>query len=150
MTGSTVLAGLLIAVMAALSLLHGYWGLGGVWPGTDAASLARTVVGVRSGRMPGLVPSLFVAACLFAVAAFIAWRAGWFPSLGLPHWLWSAGYFGATLVFAARGLAGFLPAVFRYAEGTPFARLNLIIYSPLCLAIAAGMIVLWLTRRPEG
>lgn len=147
MTGGTVLAGLLIAVMAALSLLHGYWGLGGAWPGTDAASLARMVVGVRSGRMPGLVPSLVVAASLLAVAAFIAWRAGWFPALGLPQWLWSAGYWGATLVFAARGLAGFVPAIFRYADGTPFARLNVIIYSPLCLAIAAGMIVVWLSGR---
>ncbi len=41
-------------------------------------------------------------------------------------------------MFLLRGLAGFVPAVFRYAEGTPFHRLNRVFYSPLCLAIAAA------------
>jgi hypothetical protein len=147
LTGGTVLAGLLIAAMAALSVLHAYWGFGGVWPGTDAASLAQTVVGTRGGRMPGLGPSLFVAACLAAVAILIAWRAGLVPGLDLPSWLWVAGYSGALLVFAARGIAGFVPPVFRYAAGTPFERLNVALYSPLCLAIAAGMIALWWMAR---
>ena len=44
--------------------------------------------------------------------------------------------------FALRGLAGFIPPVFAYAEGTPFASLNRLFYSPLCLAIAAGLAVM--------
>jgi hypothetical protein len=147
-TGSLMLAGLLIVVLMTLAALHAYWGLGGVWPASDRISLAQTIIGTRRGHIPGLGPSLFVTGCLLAVAVFVAWRAGWFPALGLPVWLWGTGFFGATTVFAGRGIAGFIPAVFRYAEGSPFYRLNLIFYSPLCLAIAAGMIALWaLTRR---
>ncbi len=145
-----LLAAALIAILSALSALHAYWGFGGAWPGADGPSLARIVVGIRTGAMPGLGPSMFVAACLAAVAVFVAWRAGWMPSLGLPHFLWMLGYWGALAVFAARGIAGFIPSIFSYAEGTPFQRLNVIFYSPLCLAIAAGMIALWLMTRPSA
>lgn len=149
MTGTALLAGLLIAVLTLIGVIHAYWGFGGLWPGDSEGSLTSIVIGRTPGnRIPGLGACLFVTACLFAVAAFVAWRAGWFPQLGLPAWLWTAGYFGATFVFAARGIAGFVPALARYAEGTPFHRLNLIFYSPLCLAIAAGLIALWaMTRR---
>lgn len=150
MTGAASLAGLLVAVLAVLAGLHGYWGLGGLWPGTDPMSLAQTVVGTRRGHMPGLGPSLFVTACLTAVAVFVAWRAGWFPQLGLPGVLWTLGYWGALAVFAARGVAAYVPQVFAYAEGTPFYRLNVVFYSPLCLAIAAGMAALWWMSRPSA
>ncbi len=148
MTASAITAGLLVAVLTALSALHAYWGLGGVWPGTDPASLAETVVGTRGGRMPGLIPCLVVSACLTAVAVFVGWRAGIVPDLKLPLWLWTAGYGGALAVFAARGIAGFVPSLVRYSEGTPFHRLNTVLYSPLCIAIAAGMIALWWITRP--
>lgn len=148
--GVPVVAGLLVAVLAALSGLHVYWGVGGLWPASDPASLAATVVGTRGGVMPGLAPSLFVAACLVAVAAFVAWRAGWLPALLVPGWMWSLGFWGAAFVFAARGVAGFVPAIFSYADGTPFQRLNLIFYSPLCLAIAAAMAALWWMTRPSA
>jgi hypothetical protein len=42
------------------------------------------------------------------------------------------------MVFLLRGSAGIVPVAFRYAEGTPFHRLNRVFYSPLCLAVAAG------------
>jgi hypothetical protein len=48
------------------------------------------------------------------------------------------------LVFAGRGLATYVPPVFRYAEGTSFATLNRRAYGPLCLAIALGILVLQL------
>jgi hypothetical protein len=47
----------------------------------------------------------------------------------------------ACAVFALRGLAGFIPPIFVYADGTPFASLNRLLYSPLCLLIAAGFVL---------
>lgn len=147
MTGVVAsVAGLLILVLAALSGLHAYWGFGGLWPAADTSSLAATVVGTRGGGMPGLGPSLFVAVCLLVVAVLVAWRAGWMPAFLLPLWMWALGFWGAALVFAARGIAGFVPQIFAYADGTPFQRLNLIFYSPLCLAIAAAMALVWFAR----
>ena len=52
------------------------------------------------------------------------------------------GLLGRGTRVLGRGLAGFITPVFRYAEGTPFHRLNRIVYSPLCLAIAATFIAL--------
>ena len=147
MTGVVAfVAGLLIVVLAVLSGLHAYWGFGGLWPAADTPALAATVVGTRGGHMPGLGPSLFVAACLLAVAVLVAWRAGWLPAFLLPAGMWALGFWGAAFVFAARGVAGFVPQIFAYAEGTPFQRLNIVFYSPLCLAIAAAMALLWVAR----
>jgi NAD(P)-dependent dehydrogenase (short-subunit alcohol dehydrogenase family) len=55
-------------------------------------------------------------------------------------WL-KAGRWILFAVFAGRGLATYVPPVFRYAEGTPFATLNRRAYGPLCLAIALGILV---------
>jgi len=144
--GISITAGLLVVTLTSLSALHAYWGFGGLWPASDPASLAETVVGTRGRGIPPLGPSLFVAICLIAVAVLVAWRAGWFGALLLPAWLWGVGFWGAFLVFAARGVAGFVPFIFRYAEGTPFHHLNVVFYSPLCLAIAAAMAGIWFAR----
>ena len=40
-------------VLAAIALLHAYWGFGGLWPARDEAGLTATVIGVRGrNRMP--------------------------------------------------------------------------------------------------
>jgi len=55
-----------------------------------------------------------------------------------------AARWGLFAVFAARGLATYVPPVFRYANGTPFATLNRRAYGPLCLAIALGVLIIQL------
>ena len=50
-------------------------------------------------------------------------------------------YLGLTFVFLARGVAGYVPALWRRARATSFYRLNRLYYSPLCLLIAAGLVV---------
>jgi hypothetical protein len=135
------LAAVLAAALFALSGLHLYWGFGGRWPGHDEASMVEHVVGrTRGMRAPGLLASAGVAAALAAGGALIlaslaptAWD-GW---LRAARWV-------LFLVFAGRGLATYVPPVFRYAEGTPFATLNRRAYGPLCLAIALGILVLQL------
>lgn len=135
------LAVVLAAALFALSAIHLYWGLGGRWPGHDEASMVEHVVGrTRGMRAPGLLASTGVALALAAGGALILatlTRTPWDPLFQAARW-------GLFAVFAGRGLATYVPPVFRYAEGTPFATLNRRAYGPLCLAIALGILVLQL------
>ncbi|WP_238537017.1 DUF3995 domain-containing protein [Caulobacter sp. AP07] len=136
-----MLAVLLAATLFALAGIHLYWAFGGRWPGHDEASMVEHVVGrTRGMRAPSLLSGVAVAlalatggALVLATLAPTAWD-GW---LKAARW-------GLLAVFAGRGLATYVPPVFRYAEGTPFATLNRRAYGPLCLAIALGILVLQL------
>jgi hypothetical protein len=124
----------------ALSALHFYWGLGGRWPGRDAASLREMVVGTRGSRMYGLRPSAMVAAALAAAAAIVfLGRSG--VMHGVQAWIVYGGYAVLILGFGLRGLATYLTPIFEYARGAAFFDLNRQIYSPLCLTVAFGLIV---------
>jgi hypothetical protein len=135
------LAAVLAAALFALSGLHLYWGFGGRWPGHDETSMVEHVVGrTRGMRAPGLLASTAVALALAAGGALVLASL---TSTGWDGWL-QAGRWILFAVFAGRGLATYVPPVFRYAEGTPFATLNRRAYGPLCLAIALGILVLQL------
>ncbi len=150
MTRVSLVAALVILVLALLAALHFYWGLGGRWPGHDDRSLVEMVIGrTRDMKAPNLWACLFVASALLAAAFLVALHAG-AVDLPLPAWsqlIAQIGFWTAFAVFGARGIAGFVPPIFRYADGTPFARLNLIFYSPLCLAIAAGFLAVHFALR---
>jgi hypothetical protein len=135
---------ILIVVLVALAVLHAWWGVGGRWPGHDERSLVELVIGrTRSMRLPGLVRCMLAASALFASAGLVVLQGNVisvdFGMLG--ERLVQAGFWIAGAVFALRGLAGFIPQIFAYAHGTPFASLNRLFYSPLCLLIAAGFAV---------
>jgi hypothetical protein len=135
---------ILIVVLAALAALHAWWGVGGRWPGHDERSLVELVVGrTRTMRMPSLVRCMLVASALFAAAGLVALQGKVISvDFGVPGArLVQAGFWMACAVFASRGLAGFIPPIFVYADGTPFASLNRLLYSPLCLLIAAGFVL---------
>jgi hypothetical protein len=136
-----LLASVVALVLAAIAALHAYWGVGGVWPGVDAASCARTVGGFPGARtMPGSGPSFAVAAALAAAALLAAAEGG--LSLPLPSAFLNIATIGAALVFLGRGIAGFTPAWRRLTPEQPFATLDVRYYSPLCLAIGAGLAIL--------
>jgi hypothetical protein len=135
---------IVIAVLMVLAVLHAWWGLGGRWPGHDERSLVELVVGrTRSMRMPSPARCMGVASALSAAAGLVALQGKVISvDLGmLGERLVQAGFWIACAVFALRGLAGFIPPIFAYASGTPFATLNRRYYSPLCLLIAAGFAV---------
>jgi hypothetical protein len=136
------LAVLLAGTLFALAGIHLYWAFGGRWPGNDEASLVAQVVGrTRGMRAPGLVASLAVALALAAGGLLVA--ATLLPPTPWDRLAW-LGRWGLGAVFLGRGLATYVPPIFRYAEGTPFAALNRRAYGPLCLAIALGLLILQL------
>ena len=128
----------LIAILLVLAALHLYWGVGGYWPGHDPASLAARVVGTIGRAPPNFYACAAVTLALCAAAYIIAAHHG-APRFGVPHLLWTLGYWGAFSVFLLRGIAAYVPRVFAYARGTEFFTLNQLYYAPLCLIIAAGM-----------
>jgi len=141
----TLVAAMLFVVLAALSALHGYWAVGGVWPGSDAASCARTVAGFRNvSRMPSPASALAVAG-LLGVAAMLAAMLGGAPVMLPGERLLPAAGVVAAVIFLARGLAGYTPAWRRLTPELPFARLDRRYYSPLCLAIGGGFAFLVVT-----
>lgn len=136
----SIFAAILVALLVLLALLHIYWGFGGRWPGHDEASLVDFIVGRTQGmRAPSLGAAALVAAGLLTAAVLVWFRTGPFAGAAF-YGLAPVGYWAVALVFLCRGVAGFIPAVFRYAEGTRFHRLNRLFYSPLCLAIFVGFV----------
>ena len=132
---------LLIVVLGAVALLHGYWGLGGRWPARDEATLAATVVGrTPGGRMPS--PAAAFGVCLAILAGVGLVAAVSFMRLASPlSMLVLIAYGVFTAVLVLRGAAGYVGAIWRRSAGTPFVRLNTRYYSPLCLLLGAGLIL---------
>jgi hypothetical protein len=130
------------AVLLAIGGLHVYWLLGGRWPGRDAASLNAKVVGGRSGagaRMPRRLPTAVVSAALIGVALG-ALAARGVIALPLPGTVRALTWVAAGAL-AVRGIGGFFDRWLRpHTAALPFARLNVRIYSPLCVALAAGLV----------
>lgn len=138
----TFLAATIALVLVALAALHAYWGFGGVWPGRDAEDCVRRVAGFSGvRRMPGPGPSFAVAAALLAAAALVT-REGGLIATSVHAGFFSFATLCAALVFLGRGIAGFTPAWRRLTPEQPFATLDVRYYSPLCLAIGAGMAIL--------
>ncbi|KAA3447587.1 DUF3995 domain-containing protein [Mesorhizobium sp. SARCC-RB16n] len=143
-----LLAFVLSFVLLLITALHVYWGIGGIWPGRDAASCAHAVVGFRGvDEMPTPFASFAVATCLGLATlwplALIGFFASPFPKEGLAATSMLIG-----LVFLGRGIAGFTTWWRRLAPQQPFARLDTSLYSPLCLLIGLGFAGLAIMEFP--
>ncbi|MER9053585.1 DUF3995 domain-containing protein [Mesorhizobium sp. M0910] len=143
-----VLAFAVSLVLLLITALHVYWGIGGIWPGRDAASCARAVICFHGvDEMPAPFASFAVAACLGLATLWPMALEGIFatpfPKAGL-----AATSLLIALVFLARGIAGFTPWWRRLTPEQPFARLDLRYYSPLCLLIGLAFAILAVTEFP--
>lgn len=127
------------AALTLIAALHVYWGIGGVWPGTDRSSCAKAVVGVDA--MPSAFAALAVAAMLVAAALVVLALGGVYAAPVDGPRLAGASLFIA-LVFFGRGVLGFTPWWRRLTPEMPFARLDLRYYSPLCLLLGTGIAIL--------
>jgi hypothetical protein len=125
----------LAAVFVALSALHVYWALGGTWAGAAAVP----EVNGRPAFRPGPGATLVVAALLALAALVVLARAGAIPAPGVPAWLVAFAAWVLTLVLAARVVGNLRTfGLFKRVRGTRFARLDSLVYTPLCAALALG------------
>jgi len=127
-----VIAILAAGILFALAALHCYWAAGGRW----GIATAIPTVGGRPALEPSFLACLVVAA-LLAAAALLAYAAtGVFRSV-VPAWFVRAGLGVVAFVFLARSIGDF--HLFGFAKsvpGTDFARMDTLLFSPLCVLLS--------------
>jgi hypothetical protein len=126
-----------------VSLAHFFWSLGSTWPIKNETLLAQTVVGTPGvTRMPPRFASLFVSLATLAFG-IVALALADHTSGGILLTLLGV---VLAIVFIARGIIGYTPFWRTRFPTEPFATLDRKNYSPLCLWIGAGYIILVLMR----
>jgi len=140
---SMLIAALVFIPLLTLSMAHFLWALGGTWPIREEKLLAQTVVGTAGvTHMPRRWVSLGVAlltigAGILALALADHTSGGTILSiLGLP----------AAAIFLYRGILGYTPGWIAKTPEPNFRLNDRRVYSPLCLAIGIGFIVLVILR----
>ncbi len=140
---SMVIAALTFVPLLAITTAHLLWSLGSTWPIRNEQLLAQTVVGSPGiEHMPNRLLTFLVAA-LVLLAGIVALSLADHDSGGA--WLTLLGL-GCALVFSARGAVGYTPAWRQRFPTEPFATSDRKTYSPLCLLIAAGFLILVVMR----
>ncbi|WP_329001633.1 alpha/beta fold hydrolase [Kribbella sp. NBC_00709] len=109
-----------------LAAVHIYWATGATWPAPDERSLSRAVLGVQASFAPQVVLPLAVLHLLLAFAALRSDRS----AIGR-----------AVVASVAAGLAArvALGLVWLFTNaGTAFYWLNLLLYTPACIALCVA------------
>ena len=136
------LALLLFATVSAIAVLHASWGLSNHWPAASRERLAKAAVGTPGiMRMPSPAQCFAVAAILTGVASWPLFAAGLLVE-AWPRWLTLLAGAGIAAVFLGRGIAGYTSAWRRHFPQEPFASYDRRYYSPLCLGLGAGYLVI--------
>src|SRR4051812_22317630 len=137
-----ITAWMVAGVLAAIGALHIYWALGRTAGMVKAGNALIPEVGGQPTFTPGPGLTLAVAVCLEIAAALVALQGKLFVIGGLPSALTRVGALGVAVVLAARGVGDFrLVGLFKRVRGTRFARLDSLVYTPLCFALAAGIVI---------
>lgn len=125
-------------VVLFIALVHLAWAAGVLWPAKDSAQLAQWVLGGEAGiAMPGRAACMGVALVLGGLAMVWLGAARGEQSAPWMRWVTGVSWLGVG-VFALRGLGGFFERRFRPSiKSSPYAKMNIMLYSPLCLALAA-------------
>jgi hypothetical protein len=125
-------------ILVLLGLLHLFWAAGGKLGG---AAAVPSVNGVAAFK-PSKAATIAVAAAMFSAAVVVA-MAGDVIAVAAPRALTSALALVLATIFAARAVGDFhLVGFFKTRGDGTFAQRDTLIYSPLCLALAA--VVFWI------
>ncbi|GAA2278743.1 hypothetical protein GCM10010149_23020 [Nonomuraea roseoviolacea subsp. roseoviolacea] len=126
------------AVLLTDAAAHLYWLTGRTWPAHDVRSLSLAVLNLEVPFTPRVLVPLAAVLTTGAVAVLARSRGRG----GLPARLVTGAVAAGTLVRAVAGLVWILGIGSDTA--TPFYWLNLIVYTPLCaaMATAAGLLAL--------
>jgi hypothetical protein len=138
---SMIVAAVMFIPLLAVSIAHLVWSFGGSWPIRDKAMLPKVAFGIPGRTVPRFA-SFVVSVVVLGVGITglaLADRTGggvWLTLLGVV--------FGA--VFIARGVLGYTKGWRAIFSDEPFATLDRRNYSPLCLILGAGFLLLVLMR----
>ena len=121
-----------------LGILHIYWAFGGL----VGVSAAVPQINGAAAFKPGMIGTLIVAGALFAAAAVVLAASGLIFA-SFPNWLSVAPAIVLAFILVARAVGDFrLVGFFKTQGDGGFAKLDSYIYSPLCIALAAAIIVI--------
>ncbi|HET7300480.1 MAG TPA: DUF3995 domain-containing protein, partial [Oleiagrimonas sp.] len=143
-------AGVFVAgVLGIDGILHAYWTTGARWPASDSQTLSRLVLGAEN--VPFTPPVVGPLAALLLTGSVMALaRSGNLGRLGdaVPRRLLQLGMCAITAGVLARSLLGIVFIATR-DTGSAFYWLNLLVYTPLCLAmLAASLLILKPSQAP--
>ena len=138
-----VVSSLTFVPLLMVAFAHFLWSLGRTWPIRNEVLLAQSVVGTPGiTQMPSRLVTFGVSLLLLA-AGIVALALGDRTSGG--WWLTALGILLA-LLFIGRGVLGYTEGWRDRFPTEPFATLDRRNYSPLCLWIGAGFLILVVMR----
>lgn len=138
-----VAALVVVGVLTTLALFHFFWAVGGR-RGFGAAIPEAN--GKPLFSAPPIATAL-VGCALLAAAAIVLGRVGLWGA-AWPPWIFHFGTWGMAGAFFFRAVGDFRYAgLFRRVRGTPFARWDARLFTPLCLILSA---LLLLVARAQG
>jgi hypothetical protein len=124
------------AILLALGSVHVYWALGG----RSGSAAAVPEVSGRPAFQPSRPGTLAVAIALFVAAALIA-TAGRLLVDPFAAPIVRVLTFCLGAVFLARSVGDFrLVGFFKRVQGSRFARLDTLVYAPLCLLLGLAAV----------
>lgn len=137
-----IVASIVFVILLAVTLAHLLWSIGSRWPIKDPELLAKTVIGrpgvTRVPRLASLVVAILtLAAGVFALSLADHDAGAW--------WLTLIGV-GLAAVFLGRGALGYTAGWRARFSLEPFVTNDRRVYSPLCLIVGAGFLVLVIMR----
>jgi hypothetical protein len=137
-----IIASIVFVILLAVSLAHLLWALGSRWPIKDPELLARTVIGrpgiTRVPRLASLVVAVLVFAAGIVALSLADHDAG-------DRWLTGVGI-ALAAVFLTRGVFGYTAGWRRFFSVEPFVTNDRRVYSPICLIVGAGFLILVIMR----
>jgi hypothetical protein len=137
-----IVASIVFVILLTVALAHLLWAMGSRWPIRDPELLARTVIGrpgvTRVPRLASLVVAVLVLSAGVVALSLADHDAG-------DWWLTAAGVVLAA-VFIGRGLLGYTPRWRAAFSLEPFATNDRRVYSPACLIVGAGFLILVIMR----
>lgn len=132
-----VLAALVGATLLVIAALHLVW-VASPWPLATRADLARDVVGRPDGSLPRaqFVPATLAVGVALGVAALLVAQDGGALASPLSEGIARGGTWVVAAVFGARGVFGLVESSAGLGDHpASYRRLDLRIYSPLCLVL---------------
>lgn len=134
----------LILVFSGISLLHFYWGLGGKkWVHLAIPTSPKAVE--TPLFKPRFIETLVIALGILGFAWVIGAKAGVFPTFQLPSSFITNSVLTISIIFLVRAIGEFqYVGFFKKIKETPFAKMDTLYYSPLCLFISLTSFIIYL------